>query len=183
MIGLPPLRKLVLLVCVAIALACYAYRVDAQVSVSSLKTEHAIALEKFLSSTKGIDFLAETAIDEEYREFMRESFGKSMTPYYKVADFNADGVEDFAMILTREGKLKVEEGLAESHKYRHPLLIVIFNGLGKGEFDVAHKREIESPLVGFLHMTYEKKSRLYFAIAETDYTLSFTPVGKGYIVE
>ena len=155
-----------------------------QNTVVDLKPPHAAALEEFLSKNKDYQFLSSKVIDAEYFKFIRESFGKTFEPYYRIADFNNDRVTDFAMILSRKGEKKESGATSEEHKYDYPLAVVIFNGDKKGTFTKSFIENIEAPLVCFLNVQGTKKKRLYFGVFETDAdTRIFTPTGKGYIVE
>lgn len=104
--------------------------VAAQKSVSELVPAHASALQEFLTSHPDLDFMSEKSIDSDYLKFMREYLGARLTPFYQKGDFNGDGRPDFALILAREGEPE-DQGpdIAESHRYRYPLTIVIFNGI------------------------------------------------------
>lgn len=156
----------------------------AQKSVSELVPAHASALKEFLTSHPDLDFMSEKIIDQDYLRFMREHLGARLTPFYQKGDFNGDGRQDFALILAREGPLE-DKGpdIAESHRYRHPITIVIFNGIKGGEYKAVFVKNMTVPLVSFLNTAGVKKKRLYFGVTETDETFSMTPTGKGYIVE
>ena len=155
-----------------------------QKTVADLKPSHATALEQFLSKNKEYQFLSSKVIDAEYMKFIRESFGKTFAPYYRVADFNLDKIADFAVILSRKGERKENGATSEEHKYDYPLAVVIFNGNKNGTFTKAFVEDIEAPLVCFLNVEGTKKKTIYFGVFESDAdTRIFTPVGKGYIVE
>ena len=156
-----------------------------QERVADLKPTHAIALEQFLSKNKGYGFLSEKVLEADYLKEMRQYF-KNLKPYYNVADFNRDGIADFALILSRKGERRDNgEGMAETHRFDHPLAIIIFNGNGRGKFTKAFMEDIEAPLACFLTTDIVKKKRkLYFGVFESDAdTRIFAPVGKGYIME
>lgn len=156
-----------------------------QKQVTDLQPTHAVALEQFLSKNKDYGFLSEKVLDGDYLKEMRQYF-KNLKPYYNFADFNRDGIADFALILSRKGKPKDNgEGKAETHRYDHSLAIIIFNGQRKGKFTKAFIEDIEAPLACFLNTdTVRKKKKLYFGVFESDAdTRIFTPVGKGYIAE
>ena len=76
-----------------------------QKTVADLKPAHAVALEEFLSKNKDYRFLSEKVLDADYLKEMRKYF-KNLKPYYNVADFNHDGVLDFALILAKKGEIK-----------------------------------------------------------------------------
>lgn len=156
-----------------------------QKRVADLNPKQAAALEVFLSGNKDYSFLSENVLDAEYLKDMRKYF-KSLKPYYNVADFNRDGILDFALILSRKGPTKDNgEGIAETHRYDHPLSIVIFNGDKKGGYRKAFLEDVEAPLACFLNTDIvKKKKELYFGVFESDAdTRIFTPTGKGYIIE
>lgn len=155
-----------------------------QKSVAELKPAHAVALETYLSKNKNLQFLSEKVIDAEYLSWIRKDFDKELKPYYRVADFNHDKIEDFAMILSRKGEPKKQNGVtSKEHKYEYPLQIVIFNGNKSKSFTKAFSEDIYAPLVCFLNTSYDKKRTLYFGVFATDSAMIFTPVGKGYIIE
>jgi hypothetical protein len=156
-----------------------------QKNVTDLKPAHAIALEQFLSRNKNYGFLSEKVLDAEYLKDMRKYF-KNLRPYYNVADYNRDGALDFSLILSRKGQPKDNgEGMAETHRYDHPMAIVIFNGNRQGKYTKAFQEDIEAPLACFLNTDRDgKKLELYFGVFQSDAdTRIFTPVGKGYNIE
>ena len=159
--------------------------VTAQKSVSELPSTHASALQEFLTKHPELQFLSEREMDKEILKDMRKNFGARLTPYYRTGDFNRDGIQDFAMILAKDGPPSQDAGseIAETHRYRHEITIVIFNGQKRRGFRPAFVKNTTAPLVCFLYGTYEKKKRLYFAVYETDEHFMMSPAGKGYIVE
>ncbi|MDQ2975558.1 MAG: hypothetical protein M3R69_09130 [Acidobacteriota bacterium] len=159
--------------------------IAAQKSVSELPPAHASALQEFLSKHSELQFLSEREMDKETLKDMRKNFGARLTPYYRTGDFNRDGIQDFAMILAKEGPPSEDLGpdIAETHRYAHDITVVIFNGQKKGGFKASFEKNTTGPLVCFLYSTYEKKKRLYFAVYETDEHFIMSPAGRGYIVE
>lgn len=177
-----PLFALAVILLLAFSFSCLA-----QKRVAELKPKHAAALEQFLSANKSINFMSEKMIDEiepNYLKEMSKEFGKKIVPYYQFGDFNNDRIEDFAMILLRDGETKENGATSEGHAFDYPLLIVIFNGQKDGKFRLAFKQEINAPLFCFLNKTGDKREPLYFAVFESDAdTMSFAPAGKGYIAQ
>lgn len=170
--------------CLLLLILALAGAVVAQSRITDLSAAHAATLEEFLSGNKNYDFLSDTVLDADYLGEMRKAFDRS-TPYYTVGDFNHDGIKDFAVILSRKGTPTDNgEGPAETHRYDHPLAIVIFNGDRRGKFTRSFVEKIEAPLVCFLNTAiFRKRKRLYFTVFETDAdTRVFEPTGKGYIV-
>jgi hypothetical protein len=152
-----------------------------QKTVADLKPAHAVALEQFLSKNKDYGFLSENVIEAEDLKFMRKYLGKTLKPFYNTADYNGDGVIDFALIISKKGTPKKAE---DGDYFIHSLAVVIFNGVKKGGFKQAFIENVEVPLNCFIKLTNEKKKKLYFGVNETDAdTMIFTPVGKGYIIE
>src|SRR5688572_2220193 len=92
---------------------------NAQKSVSELPAAHASALQKFLTTHDGLEFLSETACDKNILKYMRKDFGARFRPYYRTGDFNRDGLPDFAMILAKEGGPTGDQGsdIAGTHRY------------------------------------------------------------------
>ena len=158
--------------------------VAAQKSVSELAPAHASALQEFLTRHPNLDFMSEKIIDQDYLKSMRQYLGARLMPYYHKGDFNGDGRQDFALILAREGPPE-DQGpeIAETHRYRYPITIVVFNGMKGGRYRAAFVRDYSAPLVCFLNTTGGRKKRLYFGVSETDEAFGMTPAGKGYIVE
>lgn len=157
----------------------------AQKSVSDLKPLHAAALEKFIRQRPHLEFLSEMEIDQATLKDMRKNFGTPLTPFYRIGDFNQDGIQDFALILATEGTPAEDAGpdLAETHRYRHELSVVIFNGQKKGGYRVAFEKKVMAPLVCFLFETFEKRKKLYFAVYGTDEHFIMAPAGACYLVE
>jgi hypothetical protein len=155
-----------------------------QKSVSALLPAHAAALQEYLTQNPELEFLSETALDKQMLRDMRKDFGPQMTPYYRKGDFNHDGLQDFALILVKEGPPKEVEGLSEPYNYEYEMNIVVFNGQRRGGYKAVFRKKIDAPLPCFLYSTFnEKKKRLYFAIYQTDSHFVMTPAGKGYIAE
>lgn len=173
--------KILLLTSFIFALATLCF---GQKTVADLKPIHAEALEQFLSKNKNYQFLSENVIDDENLKYIHQDFGKFFKPYYSVADFNHDKIEDFALILQRKGKRTFIEGNGEGYEYDYPLAVIIFNGNKKGTFIKAFIEDIEAPLLCLLNVDGKKKKQIYFGIYASDAdTKIFTPVGKGYIIE
>jgi hypothetical protein len=155
----------------------------AQKSVSQLLPAHASSLQQFLTKHSDLDFLSEKDCDEESLKDMRKHFGAHFTPYYRIGDFNHDGIQDFALVLAKDTRPKEDPDLADTHRFQYELVIVIFNGLKRGGYSAVFVKNTTAPLVCFLAMTQEKKSKLYFAVYETDDGFVMTPAGRGYIAE
>jgi hypothetical protein len=157
----------------------------AQKSLTVLPPAHVSALQDFLTKNTDLEFLSEGRLDRKSLASMRKEFGAQLTPYYRAADFNRDGVLDFASILVKKGPPSEDQGpgLATTHRYRHSLSVVIFNGQKGGGYRVAHIEKTTGPLVSFLRVTTDRKRRLYFAVYETDEHFILTPSGNGYVVE
>lgn len=155
--------------------------VAGQKSVSELAPAHASALQEFLTSRPELKFLSEKSIDQNYLKHMRKDLGARLTPFYRKGDFNGDGKQDFALILAREGRPE-DQGpdIAASHRYRHPMAIVIFNGITRRAYKPVFTKNITAPLVCFLNTTGGKKKRLSFGVYETDESFTMTPAGQGY---
>ena len=167
-----------------LVLFSFPHIVAAQKSVSELAPSHASALQEFLTRHPDLDFMSEKVIDQDYLKSMRQYLGARLMPYYHKGDFNGDGRQDFAHILAREGPLE-DQGpeITETHRYRYPITIVVFNGMKGGRYREAFVRNYTAPLVCFLNTTGGRKKRLYFGVSETDEAFGMTPVGRGYIVE
>jgi hypothetical protein len=155
----------------------------AQRSVSELLPAHASALQQFLSKHPDLEFLSEHDCDRETLRSMREHFGARFMPYYRVGDFNHDGRKDFALVLAKDAPPKEDPDLAESHRFQYELTVVVFNGVGGGGYKAVFVKNTTGPLVCFLAMSQEKRSKLYFGVYETDAGFVMTPAGQGYIAE
>lgn len=155
----------------------------AQKTVSQLLPAHASALQQFLSIHPDLDFLSENGCDRDTLRDMRKNFGARFMPYYRVGDFNHDGRQDFAMILMKDTPPKEDPGLADTHRLQYEVTVVVFNGLRGGRFKAVFVKNTTAPLVCFLAVSQEKRSKLYFGIYETDTGFIMTPAGQGYIAE
>lgn len=176
------LTKAVLIVC---SILLFSLGSQAQQSVANLNPAHAAALEKFIRQRPHLKFLSEKQIDQETLKDMRKHFGVRLTPFYRVGDFNADGLQDFALILATDGATPEDQGpgLAETHRYLHQLSVVIFNGQKRGDYRVAFEKKVTAPLVCFLYQTFEKRKNLSFAVYETNDRFIMRPAGTGYVVD
>lgn len=169
-----------LITCIVLVAALTA---GAQKRIDDLRPAHATALKAFLTTNSKFKFLPETAMDAEYLKGMRRG-ARNMTPYYSIGDFNRDGILDFAVLVSRAGKVRDNgAGMAETHRYDQPLAVVIFNGNRAGKYVRAAVEEVEAPFVSYLKTeTKARRARLYFGVFETDNVVSFVPSRTGYIV-
>lgn len=157
-------------------LSCDAH---AQKSISDLPPAQASALQEFLSKQQNLVLLTEEKYDQSILREMRKNFGARLKPSYRSGDFNRDGVQDFAVILLKEGSPPEDQGagMAESHRYLHDVTVVIFNG-SAGSYKPVFVKATQAPLVCFLNLDYQK--RLTFLIYETGDGFRMTPVKRGY---
>ena len=157
---------------------------EAQKSVSQLLPAHAAALQQFLSKHPSLEFLSESDYDREALKDMRKRFGAHSMPYYQVGDFNHDGRQDFALVLAKRTPPKKDPALADTHRFQYEFTVVVFNGLsGGGGYGAVFVKNTTAPLVCFLAVSQEEKSKLYFAIYETDAGFVIMPKGQGYIAQ
>lgn len=154
-----------------------------QKSVSHLQPSHASALQRYLSIHPDLDFLSERDCDPGTLNDMRKHFGARFTPYYRVGDFNHDGRHDFALVLMKDVPPKEDPDLADTHRFQYEVAVVVFNGVRGGGYKPVFVRNVTAPLVCFLAMSQEKRSKLYLGIYETDAGFVMTPAGQGYIAE
>lgn len=156
----------------------------AQKSFSDLPPAHASALQRFLIRHDGLEFLSETACDQNILKSMRKDFGKRFQPFYRTGDFNNDGVLDFAVILVKEGGPTGDQGsdISETHRHLYDLTIVIFNGVRK-TYEPVFVKTTKAPLVSFLNLTNEKRNRVTFGVYETDEGFVMMPARRGYVIE
>ncbi|HKO62167.1 MAG TPA: hypothetical protein VJV03_13470 [Pyrinomonadaceae bacterium] len=154
----------------------------AQKSISDLPPAQASALKKFLSEKNGLVFLSEDAYDQGILKDMRKNFGARLKPSYRSGDFNRDGVQDFAVILLKEGSPPKDQGaeIAESHRYLRDVTVVIFNGTARS-YKPVFVKATQAPLLCFLNLDYGK--RLTFSVYETDEGFIMRPVRTGYRLE
>lgn len=155
----------------------------AQNSVSDMLPAHASALQEFLTSRPELDFMSERLIDRDYLKYMREQMGARFKPFYQTGDFNHDGWQDFAVILVKDAPPEEDPGLADTHRFRYQVTVVIFNGSRAGKYKPAFVKNTTAPLVCFINTTGGKKKQLYFGVFETDEAFGMAPAGKGYIAE
>ncbi len=156
--------------------------VVAQKSVLNLNPKHRQALRVFLDSNQSYSFLSEELYDAEFLKDMRTDRGKNFMPYYMAGDFNHDKVQDFAIILKREGKPE-DNNQAEPFRYSYPLALVVFNGKKKGGFQKAFLKNEMMPFVVYLDWTQDKRKRLFYGMDGGLGGSVLTPVSKGYILE
>lgn len=154
--------------------------VFAQRSISDLAPAHARALERYLSANKIVSFRSDDNVSNEYLKTMSEGMGKGFKPSYAVGDFNRDKQTDFAVLLYREGKAVVNEGVgSEEHRTDRPMRLVVFNGSRAG-LRVAYTTDLMGPDAAFI--TFDKK--LYYGVFETDSdTFVLSPAGRGYVAK
>ena len=150
-----------------------------QKSVTELKSAHATALERFLSENKDYEFMSESILGPEYLKWVQEWL-EGGKPYYAAGDFNNDRIEDFAVILSRKGKVEEGGGSDFPHRYDYPLAVVIFNGLRHGGFQQPFVEAVKKPIASFIRLPEGKQKGLFFGVFETDDDWIFTSYGKGY---
>lgn len=155
----------------------------AQKSVADLLPAHASALQEFLTTRPELDFMSERLLDRDYLKYMREHLGARFTPFYQKGDFNQDLQQDFAVILMKDAPPEEDPDLADTHRFRYQVTVVIFNGSRGGKYKAAFVKNTTAPLVCFINTTGAKKKRLYFGVFETDESFGMAPAGKGYIAE
>lgn len=162
----------------------FSFSVFGQKTISELKPAHARALKRFLSKNKDYRFLSEKAFDADTLRQYRKEFGRTLIPYYKVGDFNRDGISDFALVLSRKGRRTVNTGEPGSpYEFSHPLAVMIFNGAKNGTFRNAFIEKVDKPLVSFLDWAPRSKEPLAFAVYGTDDYFMMKTAGRGYVVE
>lgn len=164
-----------------IAIFVFGFSVSGQKSVSEFAPSHAAALERYLSENKALTFRQEHNLSDEYLKYVHESFGKRFKPSYAVGDFNRDKMQDFAVLLYREGKSEPSGASGENNEHTpdYPLRLVVFNGTKQG-FRVAYTTDLMGPHAAFIR--FDKQ--LYYGIFETDSdTFILMPAGRGYIME
>lgn len=151
-------------------------------TVRQLNPHHAEVLRIFFDKNPEYSFLSEELYDAEYLKDMRKERGKQYMPYYKVGDFNRDGILDFALFVRKEGQPK-QESQVSPHDYSYPISLIIFNGNKNKTFRKAFLRDEMSPYVMYLDWTNEKAKRLFYGMDGGLGGTLLTPVGKGYIAE
>lgn len=162
----------------------FSFSVFGQKTISELKPAHARALKRFLSKNKDYRFLSEKAFDADTLRQYRKDFGKSLMPYYRVGDFNRDGISDFALVLSRKGRRTVNTGEPGSpYQFSRPLAVMIFNGAKNGTFRNAFIEKVDKPPVSFLSWKPRSNEPLSFAVYATDDYFMMNPAGRGYVVE
>jgi hypothetical protein len=142
-----------------------------QKSMNDLTARQRAALQRFLAQHPEYRFMPESAFAPDTLRAAREEwdFGKAFRPYYRAGDFNADGLPDFAVILSSDAKA------GDPGSTMHA---VIFNGIKGSGYRVAHIESLESSPALFLG---ESAGGLYAGVMETDAALCFTPSGNGYV--
>lgn len=76
----------------------------AQVLIDDLKPEHKAALQNYLDASPRLSFRSENGLPADYRRELGTWFEGAFKINYAVGDFNKDRREDFAVLLSLEGK-------------------------------------------------------------------------------
>ena len=152
----------------------------AQKSTSQLLPAHDVALQQFLLGHTDLEFLSSKNYDHGTLRDLRKHFGARFMPYYRRGDFNHDGRQDFAVVLKKKVSPKEYPDLAETHRFRYEVTVVIFNGYRGGKYKAAYINDTSAPLVCFLGMSRGKRGKLYFQVPETEEGFVMTPAGQGY---
>jgi hypothetical protein len=173
--------RVIFVVCLLMMPICAA----AQKRISELPPAQTAAVQKYLAQQPSLEFLSESRMDQAILKDMRKTFGARLTPYYRAGDFNRDGVQDFAVVLIKQGPPAEDQGpgLAKTHRYRHEMAIVVFNGQKNGQYRVAFREKTTAPLVCLLNETSGKQKKLVFGVYETDEQFAILPSGTGYRVQ
>ena len=143
----------------------------------------ACALQKYLADHPGSKPLLEKDCDPKILEAMRNAFGAGFSPYGRKGDFNRDGQEDFAVILASDAAPEDHPGLADTHRWKHKLTVVVFNGSAEGRWDAAFAQDATAPLACFLDTSKDRQGKLFFGVFETCEGFAIVPVGRGYRTE
>lgn len=108
--------------------------------------------------------------DKSNLALMRRELGKNVHPYYSVADFNGDGLDDFAVLLIVKGK--DEAALA------------VFNAPFRKAAPAYFERGFEQMGNLYIAFNYTAKNRLYLGVFESDYyCMTLIPKGNQYTYE
>lgn len=150
---------------------------SAQVSVEELPTEHPAAVADYLLANKDVRFRPQHRFSPDYLKFITEELGKGFKMSYAVGDFNGDKVEDFAMLLLRDGEPEATGATSEEHSMELPLRLVVFNGEPGGKFRVAFTYDLMGPHAAHIRFA---DTRLNYGVFETDDTFYLVPEGKSY---
>lgn len=136
-------------------------------------------LKKFLQAHPKLAFIKESEFDKDSLEWLRNnvSAGKAFCPFHLINDFNRDGKKDFAVLL---------KGVNNPKFQYQQISLVVFNGIGEGQFRVAYfdvvDEEAHTPLAYFINVPNWGKG-LYYSLFETDAGQALTPKGQGYKTE
>lgn len=150
---------------------------SAQRSVEELPKEHSAAVADYLLANKDVRFRPQHRFSPDYLKFITEELGKGFKLSYAVGDFNGDKIEDFAMLLLRDGEPEASGATSEEHSTDFPLRLVVFNGEPGGKYRVAFTYDLMGPHAA--HIRFADK-RLNYGVFETDDTFYLVPEGKGY---
>ncbi|MCU0781925.1 MAG: ankyrin repeat domain-containing protein [Akkermansiaceae bacterium] len=155
----------------------------AALSRAKIPADQAEALGEYLKRHPDWRQLQEKDCDPANLKFARDSFGAAFSPYYYEEDFNSDGRNDFAVVLANKAPPVEDKDLADSHKWRYQLRVVVFNGLPGGGYDAVFAEDDQGPLACFLNKWEEPNSKLYFGVLETCQGFVIVPTERGYRFE
>jgi hypothetical protein len=145
--------------------------------------DQADAVKEYLKKHPDWRQLQEKDCDPANLKFARDSFGAQFSPYYYEEDFNSDGRNDFAVVLVNKAPPVEDKDLADSHKWRYQLRVVVFNGLPGGGYDAVFAEDDQGPLACFLNKWEKPNSKLYFGVLETCQGFVIVPTERGYRFE
>jgi len=132
---------------------------------SHLRSNHRQILSQWLSSHSEFRPAVEADCDRGELEFWREEIHAHEHPYYSVGDFNADGDEDFAVIL-----LAGQDEAA----------LIVFNGPFTRANPAYFERHFERDGI-YIVYDHVVSKRLFLGILEGDsYCMTLIPRGRGY---
>ncbi|MBU3676605.1 MAG: hypothetical protein FGM54_05410 [Chitinophagaceae bacterium] len=141
----------------------------AQKSTTELPSTHRILLANFLAQNSNYSFIPETWMEQGLLKVARTEWGYGLNfkPYYKHADFNKDGIKDFAILLL-------------NNNIHNKCVVVIFNGQKNSGYKLSHVEDEDYDTSTIL--AYNDK-KLHIKILETESDGCFIPAGNRYIVE
>ena len=148
--------------------SCSAYSQTRKDYFSHLQPQHRVVLGKWLGNRAGLRPATEDDCEDKGNlALLRRDLGKSVHPYYSVADFNRDGRKDFAVLLMVKGQDEVA--------------LAVFNAPFTKSTPAYFERGFEKMGNMYIAYNYPVRNHLYLGVFESDYyCMTLIPKGRRY---
>ena len=162
------LAQVLLLLSLTALASCPALAQKRKDNFAHLQPRHRAVLKSWLARRTWLRPATENECEsKDNLELLRRELKQRVHPFYSVADFNHDGLKDFAVLLVFKGK---EE-----------MALAIFNAPFKNSAPAYFERGFEKRGDIYIAYHYPVRRHLYLGVFESDYyCMTLIPKGRKY---